>query len=219
MGLNSPGLTVVSGQDRLQSILASLPADEDPDSLKLDPVKERAFQSAKNSASGMLSRRPHSRHMLETKLLERGHEPQAIKEAIDRLEEVGLHSDTEYAEVYARSKWRQARWAPLRIRMELQRRGVSKADIAKGLAGVFGEDGRVHIDLYATQEEDEEAVMFGTERDDRSDRQLLEAARKQAAFTDGLPVEARRRRMIGWLQRRGHDWDTTSKVLTLLDLK
>lgn len=54
---------------------------------------------------------------------------------------------------------------------------------------------------------------------ERVDQHLLGSARRQADFTAGLPIEARRRRLVGWLQRRGHDWETITRVLALLQLK
>ena len=53
---------------------------------------------------------------------------------------------------------------------------------------------------------------------ERVDQQLLGSARRQAEMTVSLPTEARRRRLSGWLLRRGHDWETVSKVLALLRL-
>eukprot|EP00873_Tetraselmis_striata_P034321 jgi/Tetstr1/454585/TSEL_041479.t1 len=41
----------------------------------------------------------------------------------------GLQSDREYAEVFARSKWRQSCWAPARIATELRRNGVCQDDV------------------------------------------------------------------------------------------
>ncbi len=54
---------------------------------------------------------------------------------------------------------------------------------------------------------------------ERVDQQLLGSARRQAEMTVSLPTEARRRRLSGWLLRRGHDWDTVSKILALLHLQ
>ena len=50
------------------------------------------------------------------------------------------------------------------------------------------------------------------------DRQLLAAAQRQAQLTKGLPMETRRRRLVAWLQRRGHGWGTVSALLRELTL-
>ena len=38
-----------------------------------------------------------------------------MRDALDRLARVGLQSDTEFAETFARSKWRQSKWGARRI--------------------------------------------------------------------------------------------------------
>lgn len=47
---------------------------------------------------------------------------------------------------------------------------------------------------------------------------LLEGARRQADLSRGLPAETRKRRLVMWLQRRGHTWDTISGLLEQIDL-
>ena len=50
------------------------------------------------------------------------------------------------------------------------------------------------------------------------DRQLLEAVRRQAHLSRGLPRETRRRRLVAWLQRRGHTWGTVSALIQELHM-
>ena len=50
------------------------------------------------------------------------------------------------------------------------------------------------------------------------ERHLVDGAHRQAQLSRGLPMETRRRRLIMWLQRRGHDWDTISKLLETVGL-
>ena len=47
---------------------------------------------------------------------------------------------------------------------------------------------------------------------------LLEAAERQAHLSRGLPLAARRRRLAGWLARRGHGWKTVSAVMEKVGL-
>ena len=47
---------------------------------------------------------------------------------------------------------------------------------------------------------------------------LLEAAERQAHLSRGLPLAARRRRLAGWLARRGHGWKTASAVMERVGL-
>ncbi|KAL0039656.1 hypothetical protein WJX77_004520 [Trebouxia sp. C0004] len=191
----------------------------DSDLPQFSPRQDREYEAAKNSAAGSLSLRPHSRKELEVKLKDKGYSEGAILKALDRLKELELQSDADYAEVYTRSKWRQSRWAPSRIQQELVRKGVSRLDCQAALESVFGEStrGRMRVNMDAVEDvDDESSRVFGTE--ERVDHQLLGSARRQAEMTVSLPTEARRRRLSGWLLRRGHDWNTVSKILALLHL-
>lgn len=60
--------------------------------------------------------RSHSRKELKTKLLEREHALDAVNSVIHELEKAGLQDDGQFAEQFARSKWRQVKWGPSRIR-------------------------------------------------------------------------------------------------------
>lgn len=191
----------------------------DSDQPQPSPRQDREYEAAKNSAAGSLSLRPHSRKELEVKLKDKGYSEGAILKALDRLKDLELQSNADYAEVYTRSKWRQSRWAPSRIQQELVRKGVSRPDCQAALESVFGEStrGRIRVNMDGVEDiDDESSSIFGTE--ERVDQQLLGSARRQAEMTVSLPTEARRRRLSGWLLRRGHDWDTVSKILALLHL-
>lgn len=41
----------------------------------------------------------------------------------------------------------------------------------------------------------------------------MDSAQRQVHLTRGSPLETRRRRLVAWLQRRGHSWDTISAIL------
>ena len=74
----------------------------------------------------------------------------------------GLQSDADFAEVFARSKWRQSRWAPSRIRMELVKRGVAKQHIEAGLESVFGvHSERLNADFQEAEAPDLSALQGG----------------------------------------------------------
>ena len=73
-------------------------------------------EKAKGAALRLLSQRSHSRKELTVKLQEREHPDDAISGALDRLQAVGLQSDSEFADVFTRSKWRQTKWAPTKIK-------------------------------------------------------------------------------------------------------
>lgn len=75
------------------------------------------------AALELLSRREHSQRELRDKL--RGKFPEADFDALFlRLQELNYQSDRRFAEVFARSRVQRGQ-GPLRIRRELQQRGVS----------------------------------------------------------------------------------------------
>lgn len=82
--------------------------------------KVEAVEKAKSAALRLLGKRSHSRYELTQKLLKYGYQHEAITPALDRLAHVGLQSDIEFAEIFARSKWRQAKWGPSRLKMVIE---------------------------------------------------------------------------------------------------
>ncbi|KAI7845799.1 hypothetical protein COHA_000711 [Chlorella ohadii] len=171
---------------------------------------EKGLESAKQAALKMLSSRAHSRKELKTKLLERGHELHDVRDALDRLEAVGLQSDAEFAETFARSKWRQSKWGARRIGMELHHRGVSVELAAAALRSVFGEDG-LDLAQHLEQLDDEQGERLplahageppeGLEGESVKAagvprRSLLAAGGAAAAAADAGPAAAHTRELL-----------------------
>lgn len=173
---------------------------------------EKRLMRAKGAALRYIGRRSHSRKELERKMTERGHEADVIRDALDRMQDLGLQDDGEYAAIFARSKWRQSKWSPRKIQMELQRRGVEHGVIENALESVFGEDKAVQVPppndcMSAGDDMDQEAA------------ELIAAARRQyqSYGSANISNEAKRRRLIGWLQRRGFTWDTVRAILQSIE--
>lgn len=162
------------------------------------------LEAATVTAARILGRRPAPDNELDTKLREKGFHPNTVEQAIRRVKELGLQSNAEYAEVFIRSKWRQSRWGPTRLKRELCLRGLGQKDIEAGMIAVFG-DSRGPV-----FQEDESPTEFFQE--------LVEKSRRHISASKHLPLQTRRRRMVGWLQRRGYDWDVVSRVLVELGL-
>lgn len=226
----------------------SPPTRPDPhtqDDLDREPTVDE-IAKAKNSALWYISRSLYSRKELETKLLDKGvHLPKSITAALDRLNDIGLHSDNEFAHTYARSKFRQSKWAAPRIKTELKRKGIDPDITEEAIQSVFGEDGlnmrqhfeRLEEDEYSPPPDNDDNLQSPspvpsniTNHDDYSDNiapiggypeaALLEDARRRwDGVLRGLPIEAKRRRLIGYLQRRGHKWEDVSRILKFLQNK
>ena len=98
---------------------------------------------------------------------------------------------------------------------ELARRGVPNEHWNAALDAVFGEDG-LRMRRYIDEQEAEERTA-GWSPSPSPEAALLQTARARYQLTAGLPKEARRRRLISWLQRRGHAWDDLSRVVALIE--
>jgi SOS response regulatory protein OraA/RecX len=172
-------------------------------------------EKAKSAALRMLGRRAHSRKELRRKLEDRGHPLEATDAALDRLTKVGLQSDREFAETFARSKWRQVKWGPGKIKAELASRGVVGEDVAAALDTIFGPDG-LSVKRYVEEEAAEDGAAAWNPGGS-PEAALLAAARRQWSLTSALGAETRRRRLAGWLQRRGHAWEDVSRLMRQIE--
>ncbi|NOY71694.1 MAG: regulatory protein RecX [Gammaproteobacteria bacterium] len=97
--------------------------------------KEEEKYSAKHAqtiALRLLARREHSYSELITKLELRGFESQDVVAMMDHLADQGLQSDARFAESFTRYRISRGQ-GPLRIRGELQQRGVSSELITLAL--------------------------------------------------------------------------------------
>ena len=88
--------------------------------------------SLRERALRHLSRRDHSRAELARKLAAHG-DADEIDAVIERMGELGLQSDTRYAEAFVRGK--AGRFGASRLRSELARRGIDRDLINEAIAG------------------------------------------------------------------------------------
>ncbi len=94
------------------------------------PAGKGEVPSARRTALDLLSRREHSLAELRDKLAARDFPADEIDATIGRLAAEGLASDTRFVEAFVAAHARKGQ-GPVRIRAELQRRGVA-ADIIAG---------------------------------------------------------------------------------------
>lgn len=83
-------------------------------------------RSIRTTALGLLSRREHTRLELARKLKAKEFPATEIEALLDGLQREGLQSDARFAESYVYSRTRRG-FGPLRIRQELQARGVTES--------------------------------------------------------------------------------------------
>lgn len=132
--------------------------------------------AARNIVLRRLTRAPQSRAQLADVLAERGI-PEAIAEhVLNRMTDVGLINDAEYAAMYVRSRRATRGLAPRVLAQELRQKGIADDLIADSLRDISQDDDRVLA------------------------RSLV---LKKLSSTAGLDPQARSRRLASMLIRKG----------------
>ena len=150
-----------------------------------------ASRSTREDALKLLDRQRYTRRDLTRRLRDRGHAASEIEATLDRLTEVGLVDDIEYARAFIAGRWgrRAAGWR--KIEQDLRGKGVSGEMIATAKERFEAEQGGAADETGAAQ------------------RVIDQAARKYAA----LDPRVRRQRLTALLLRRGFSYDTIEQVL------
>ncbi|MBX5464312.1 MAG: regulatory protein RecX [Clostridia bacterium] len=149
---------------------------------------ELEAHAATRRALGWLSVHARARREVELRLLRAGFRGQAVELALARLERLGYLDDAAVARRLVEERGRE--WGTARLRQELRRRGLPPAMVEEALAsaGLPGEE-----------------------------EVALELARRRWLRCGDLPAEVCRRRLAGFLRRRGFAWQVVEEVLARLD--
>ena len=152
----------------------------------------RPLATAYNYALSLLAARPYSIRALQRKLIQREYSAADADDAIRRLVENRLLNDAKYAEQYARSKMLSTGVSKRRLSQDLYRKGIKGDVAAAAIANVV------------EQEEIDPAAVIES------------VARKKLAQLGDLEPVVLRRRLFGFLARRGYDLDEIKRVVSLL---
>ncbi|MDI6772246.1 MAG: regulatory protein RecX [bacterium] len=144
-------------------------------------------QRARTVALGLLQRRLRSRAELETALRRRGVPRQEALAVIGELARSGWIDDARFARAWIADRLALRPSGARRLRAELAARGVAPAVIAEALGAQL-------------IPEQEEALAL---------RQAGDRLRR----LQGFPQNVARRRLVGWLQRRGYSAATIARTL------
>ena len=153
------------------------------------PDSNKPKKSTYERALDMLEARARAADELRRLLLKKGEPPHEVDAAIERLHIAGLLDDANFARQLTRSKALGAGLSRRRIQQELTKRGVAR-EIADGaIEEVFDEEG---VD---------------------EDVSIERVARKKLRMLAKVDDATRKRRLYGFLARRGYDNDDIQRVL------
>jgi regulatory protein len=141
----------------------------------------------------MLARRELSEAQVRQRLARKGHEPDAIDDAITRLLGERALDDTRVAEAIARTETTIHRRGKARVRLQIERAGIAKSTARHAVDEVFDAiDGEAHIEASLKKR------LRGRETiaDDREFQRLFRYLVGQGFETDQVmkTLTARRRR-------------------------
>lgn len=155
-----------------------------------EPSNEKLEQRAKNVLLFQLSRSMKTRYQLAN-ILQKREIPEEIAEAVlDRFTEAQLIDDAAFARAFVNSR--------------LAISGKSKSVIARELKqkGVSAEDAAAALDIIDPELENQTAYSI---------------AKKRYQQLSSLAPEVRKRRLMGFLMRRGFSSALTSRILRDLE--
>jgi regulatory protein len=149
-------------------------------------------EACREAALALIERARRTRVELERKLKEKAFTALVIAEVLDRLVEVGLVDDVEYARAWLAGRWgrRPSGWR--RLQQELRGKGIADADIVRARE-LLSERG-------------------GAPDEVTSAAKLVAQARRRYAK---LEPRVQRQRLYALLARHGYDGDTIRRALDL----
>ncbi len=141
------------------------------------PARHPEYQDAKSAAIRLLAHRARPRRYLEDRLRGKGLAAEAVEAALSDLEEAGYVDDEQYARDRIDALLRKSKRGPLALTHKLVKDGVDR-DLA-------------------------ERIVNEMLRDEDLSQWALQVARERADRLRDLDQETAKRRLYGYLKRRG----------------
>jgi regulatory protein len=149
--------------------------------------ENKELARAKNAAYRYLALRPRSRAEVEKRLEDREFSEEVIKSAIDHLAHLGYLDDARFARQWASARVRLRGFGRRRIEQELRSKGIGRDIIEETFDGLF--------------EDASEAEVARRE----ADKRLKNLGR--------FEPEVRRRRLAGFLERKGFSFEIIRTII------
>lgn len=156
---------------------------------ELDRIcREDQLHHARNYAYLLLSYKARTSAELKGRLIRKGFSPDVVQATLARLAELGLVNDEQFARQFTEDRVNVGHKGTWRVRAELRKRGVAREQIDQAIAAAPDETAAAR-----------EVVLKFRARNKRLEPDVL------------------RRRLYGFLARRGFSVDTIRQVLDLTD--
>jgi regulatory protein len=162
-------------------------------------------------ALNFLSYRPRSVREVEQRLRKKGFQPSQIESAVERLSKHGYVNDREFARFWINNRQTFSPRGPRLLRSELRQKGVPSEIVEEILAEHKEEQ------IEQAQQAAEVAAIYDIQDDEPApgsdEATALGLARKRIRLLSNLDPLTRKRRLSGFLARRGYDYPTIDSVL------
>ena len=124
------------------------PGDELTDEALHELVQASDAHRAKEKALYLLEHRAHSKKELTEKIARTTASREAAQAAADRMEELGLLNDGEYARRYAQELFTRKRYGAMRVRQELRQKGIDP-ELVEELLAEYADENAALMNMQA----------------------------------------------------------------------
>lgn len=157
----------------------------------MNAVDEKTLAQARNAAYRYLSYRPRSRAEMEAKLRDKEFDDPVIAAVLSDLDRLGYLDDEKFSGQWAAGRVRLRSFGRRRVERELQDKGVDRDTVTRTLDEVLPPS----VELETAKE----------------------TAERKLRTLQSFDRETRRRRLAGFLERKGFSYDVIGDVLRNID--
>lgn len=147
---------------------------------------EEQYEKARAVVLRRLTGSPKSRHQLAVALKDKEFSPEIITRVLDRMEEVHLVNDAEFAHTWVKGRHELKNLGRSALRRELREKGIEESVAADALEQISAEDEGAAARELVRRKLEGKAVPMGPSPEERAERDKVT------------------RRLVSMLARRGH---------------